>query len=333
MSTHLAPRPDPTSDRPRAAVIDPASKVALDRSGQDDKPVILPVPSGQDTQPGSVAAVSTYQRPTPHQARLHELRAKATGKLAYVEFTIPEFAPLTPNIRHAYESHTNWETPGHYRLADHYPTGQLATFILWDRDRPDGQVVTATSAERDIHAAYVDCERQLRLKRHSVAYLLRHLEYLALHQALQRELAATIHNQLTQSEAERERLTRELDTLKDEVTRLQAINTCSHCGDVVEGETVVCETCYHAVSAPPPAAGSETPHPLDATTLVILRSGWPKLTREGGYFAMLDGTLTTTTRRFGFAVALLDDLTNPRLDQRGSAWQALVRAHTGRLEA
>jgi hypothetical protein len=327
MPTHArAPQPT-TSDRPRVT-IDPASKVALERAESLDVPAVQPAPVGQDTQPGSLAAVSTtgvnaYHRPTPRQARIHELRQKAQDKLAYVEFVIPEFAPLTPNHRHPYKTHVAWEQPDHHTLVDWYPDGKTTTLILWDRDRPDGQVVTTTSVESDIRAAYRDCERQLRLKRHDVAVLLKRIEAQQLAIDTQRLIVKGLVDALDTVDQERY-------ALRDRVADLEAINTCSQCGDVVEGETVVCQTCYHAVAAPPPATGE---HPLDATTLAILRSGWPNLTREGGYFAMLDGSATDTTKRFSFAAALLGDLANPRVDQRGLAWQTLVRAHTGRLEA
>jgi hypothetical protein len=314
------------SDRPRAA-IDPASQAALERAESIDAPTLQPAPTGQDTRPGSLAAVAAhgvpaYQRPTPRQARIHELCQKAQGQLAYVEFVIPEFAPLTPNHRHPYKTHVAWEQPDHHTLVDWYPEGKTTTLILWDRDRPDGQVVTATSAEADLRTAYHDCERQLRLKRHDVAVLLKRIEAQQLAIDTQRLIVKGLVDALDTVDQERY-------ALRDRVADLEAINTCSQCGDVVEGETVVCQTCYHAVAAPPPATGE---HPLDATTLAILRSGWPKLTREGGYFAMLDGSATDTTKRFSFAAALLGDLANPRVDQRGLAWQTLVRAHTGRLQ-
>jgi hypothetical protein len=332
------------SDRPRGAQIDPASQAALERAESLDAPTLQPAPTGQDTQPGSLAAASTtgvpaYQRPTPRQARIHELRKVAGDRLTYLrspehtekpeegeaapELAPPEFTPLTPNHRHPYQAHVAWEQPDRHTLVDWYPDGKTTTLILWDRDRPDGQVVTATSAEADLRTAYHDCERQLRLKRHDVAVLLKRIEAQQLAIDTQRLIVKGLVDALDTVDQERY-------ALRDRVANLEAINTCSQCGDVVEGETVVCQTCYHAVAAPPPATGE---HPLDATTLAILRSGWPKLTREGGYFAMLDGSATVTTKRFSFAAALLGDLANPRVDQRGLAWQTLVRAHTGRLEA
>jgi hypothetical protein len=302
MSAHPRVPQVSESDRPRSPQIDPASQVALERSGQDDTPAASPpllageagrgsAPTGQDTQPGSLAAVSTtgvpaYQRPTPRQARIHELREKASGKLAYVEFVIPEFAPLTPNHRHPYQAHTAWEQPDHHTLVDWYPEGKTTTLILWDRSRPDGQVVTATSAESDLRAAYRDCDQQLRLKRHDVAVLLRKTEALKL-------TIDTLNNLLGARSTM-------MDALVQEVADLKA--------------------------APAPSPADE--HPLDATSLAILRSGFPVLAREGGWLSM-----QTPADREKFFRALVLDLVLPNISDRGTAWCTVLRAHTGRLGA
>jgi hypothetical protein len=314
------------SDRPRTSRIDPASQAALERSGQDDAPTAAPAPAGHETHPTSpTVLVPTYQRPSPRQARIHELRQKAQDKLAYVEFTLPEFTPLTPNHRHPYQAHTAWEQPDHHTLVDWYPDGKPTTLILWDRDRPDGQVVTATSVETTIRAAYRDCERQLRLKRHDVAVLLRKLETLKLTIDVQHHLLAERDAQNADLTAECGKFNLKAMELQADINRLQAINTCSQCGDVVEGETVVCQSCYQTKAAPPPATGE---HPLDATTLAILRAAYPILTQEGGYVPML-----SEKDQFRFYRDAFKDLANPEPSARGLAWSAIYRAYTGRLEA
>jgi hypothetical protein len=293
------------SDHPRGAQIDPASQAALERAESLDAPTIQPAPTGQDTQPGSLAAISTngvpaYQRPTPRQARIHELRQKAQGKLAYVEFVIPEFIPLTPNHRHPYKAHVAWEQPDHHTLVDWYPEGKTTTLILWDRDRPDGQVVTATSAEADPRAAYRDCERQLRLKRHDTAVLLRKVEAL--------KLTVDALNQIVQQRNQT------IDARNHELRALQESR-----------EMWEQEATQRLLKASAPAA---TEHPLDATSLAILRSGFPVLSREGGWLSM-----QTPADREKFFRALVVDLVLPNISDRGTAWCTVLRAHTGRLEA